>query len=349
MARLCASRCFLREDIKGDGALCRLVTKCHSLLQAGPREQANSYQQCGTNVIALWQAPGHSKSHDAVSKIGRVPLARGRTKQPCRIEPRPAAIYAHTFPSAIRARISYSFFVGVAVGWRGGVALGVTVLSPLPDVPDHVVKLKGVCWLLPHRVCPPARIIFVPRVTGSLVVIISPPELGRGSRPGGVFPLRFAGQPVRSFTWAPPHLAIQPCNIGLRVIPAHADHRITLALRETRSLPAQTWVFVPFKAVTAAAVTGGMICLTHECRVLAARDIVFPNRKGRHSHFVLRSLVRDSVKTSTVAGSPGFLVAWRTHNELPGCKNDHFRALRAVAKDRTRLASRSLLSRNCRL
>src|SRR6185437_10023426 len=96
------------------------------------------------------------------------------------------------------------------------------------------------------------------------------------------------------------------------------------------------------------AVTGGMICLTHECRVLAARDIVFPNRKGRHSHFVLRSLVRDSVKTSTVAGSPGFLVAWRTHNELPGCKNNHFRALRAVAKDSTRLASRSLLSRSCR-
>jgi len=41
-------------------------------------------------------------------KIGGVPLARGRAKQPCRIKPGPAAIYTHAFPGAIWARVAHA-------------------------------------------------------------------------------------------------------------------------------------------------------------------------------------------------------------------------------------------------
>ena len=98
--------------------------------------------------------------------------------------------------------------VRAPVGGSRRVTVVVTVLGPLPNVPCHVVKAECIRRLRAHPMCLAmvakktahvfaAGVGIEPGVDRSGSVIIAPVELSCRSGACGIFPLRFAGQPIR--------------------------------------------------------------------------------------------------------------------------------------------------------
>ena len=71
-------------------------------------------------------------------------------------------------------------------------------------------------------------------------------------------------------------LAVQPRDIGMRILPIHAHDWITLSLRMAGIFPTQLRIFPLFKdgAAATATVTGRVSGLPNKCRVLATSDVI---------------------------------------------------------------------------
>src|SRR5262249_45607564 len=98
-----------------------------------------------------------------------------------------------------------------------------TVLTPFPDVAEHVVEPPRVGRLLTDGVRLSARIVLMPRN----VLRFTMPWLG-ASRPGGVFPLRFRRQPILPVVREHPGFAVEPgelLTVLLRLVPGHQINR----------------------------------------------------------------------------------------------------------------------------
>src|SRR4029077_7387299 len=237
------------------------------------------------------QRLGHAKAHDDGAEVGGIGLSRRRSQQPRRKHPGAAAINSEALALAVvRVGITRAGLVRAPVCGNAGVAVVVTVLGPLPSVPCHVVKAECVRRLRAHRMCLAmvakktfhffaAGVGIEPGVDRSGSVVIAPVERGCRSGACGIFPLRFAGQPIRPVCWgcaAAMRLAVQPRDIGTRILPAHAHDWITVSLRMAGIFPSQLQILLIFEdgAAAAATITGRVSRLPSKCRVLATSDVI---------------------------------------------------------------------------
>ena len=101
--------------------------------------------------------------------------------------------------AVVRFDVTRGDLVGAPVGGNAGVAVFVTIVGPLPDVPCHVVKAKCVRWLRANwmglaTVAKKTIYFFAagvgiePGVDRSGSVVIAPVELSCGSGASGIFP-----------------------------------------------------------------------------------------------------------------------------------------------------------------
>src|SRR5438552_13597585 len=156
-------------------------------------------------ALASRKRSSDAETHDVSAEAGRIAFSGGRSQQPRRKHPRAAAINSEAIALAVlRLGIARRGLVRVAVGGNAGVAVVVTVLGPLPNVPCHVVKAECVRRLRAHRMCPAmlakktanvlaAGVGIEPGVDRSGRVVIAPIEFGCRSGACGIFPLCFAG------------------------------------------------------------------------------------------------------------------------------------------------------------
>src|SRR5438552_4248340 len=89
----------------------------------------------GCDAFCVLECPSHAETHNNVPIISWVSFAGSRAEQPGRIKPGATPIDAE----AILSR-----FACPSIGRRIGVALGITVLCPLPNIAHHVVKAERV-------------------------------------------------------------------------------------------------------------------------------------------------------------------------------------------------------------
>src|SRR5437588_5327610 len=101
-------------------------------------------------------------------------------------------------------------------------------------------------------------------------------------------------------------LAVQPRDIGTRILPAHAHDWITVGLRKAGIFPSRLRILLPFEdsAAAAAAVTGRIARLPSICRVLATSDGVLAQGERRQCDRMLRRFVGDRSWTATVTRGP---------------------------------------------
>ena len=159
--------------------------------------------------LASRERSGDAETHDVIAVVGRIAFSGGRSQQPRRKHPRAAAINSEAIALAVlRLGVARGGLVRAPVGGNAGVAVVVTVLGPLPNVSCHVVKAECVRRLRAHRMCLAmvakktfhffaAGVGIEPGVDRSASVVIAPVELSCRSGACGIFPLRFAGQPIR--------------------------------------------------------------------------------------------------------------------------------------------------------
>ena len=106
--------------------------------------------------------------------------------------------------AVLRLGVARRSLVRAPVGGNARVAVVVTVLGPLPNVPCHVVKAECVRRLRAHRMCLAmvakktvnvlaAGVGIEPGVDRSGSIIIAPVELRCRSGACGIFPLHFTG------------------------------------------------------------------------------------------------------------------------------------------------------------
>jgi hypothetical protein len=135
------------------------------------------FQYCPTvRVTTSRKRPGHTESYNAVATVGGSPFACGRAQRPGPEDQRSSSIAPHALPGPVRSRVADAGFVGAAIGWRAGVAFGVTILRPLPNIAGHVVKTKSVRGLQSHGMSLATRIVLVPGMIWRRSVIVAPPE-----------------------------------------------------------------------------------------------------------------------------------------------------------------------------
>src|SRR5882724_681500 len=144
-------------------------------------------------------------------------------------------------------------------------------------------------------------------------------------------------------------LAVQPRDIGARILPAHAHDWITVSLRMAGIVPSQLRILLPFEdgAAAAATITGRVSRLPSEYRVLAASDVVLAQRERRQRNRMLGRFVGDRSESAAVACCPCLFEFGGAHHEMVRRNDDHFGTIRAFSEDSTRLRRRSLLCRWC--
>src|SRR5580693_3731181 len=102
--------------------------------------------------VVSWECPGQAESHDAVAIVGGIAFSGGRSQQPRWKHPRAAAINSEAIALAVlRLGVARRNLVRAPVGGNARVAVVVTILGPLPNVPCHVVKAECVRRLRAHR------------------------------------------------------------------------------------------------------------------------------------------------------------------------------------------------------
>ena len=158
---------------------------------------------------ALRQRSSDAETHDVIAVVGRIAFSGGRSQQPRRKHPRAAAVNSEAIALAVLGLgVARRDLVRAPVGGNAGVAVVVTVLGPLPNVPCHIVKAECVRRLGADRMCLAmvakktvnvfaAGVAIEPGVDRSGNVVITPVELSCGSGACCIFPLRFAGHPIR--------------------------------------------------------------------------------------------------------------------------------------------------------
>src|SRR5207248_345824 len=92
-------------------------------------------------------------------------------------------------------------------------------------------------------------------------------------------------------------LAVQPCDIGTRILPAHTHDWITVGLRIAGIFPSQLRILLPFEdgAAAAATITGWVSRLLSKRRVLATRDVVFAQGERPQCDLMLRCFISNRV------------------------------------------------------
>src|SRR5271170_2059130 len=157
-----------------------------------------SFLICVT-ALALRGRSSDAETHDVIAVVGRIAFSGGRSQQPRRKHPRAAAIHSKTLALAVvRVDIARGGLVRAPVGRNAGVAVVVTVLGPLPNVPRHVVKAEGVRRLRAHGMCLArfakktfhffaAGVGIEPGVYRSGSVVVAPVELSCRSGACGIF------------------------------------------------------------------------------------------------------------------------------------------------------------------
>src|SRR5437588_2048549 len=130
-------------------------------------------------------------------------------------------------------------------------------------------------------------------------------------------------------------LAVQPLDIGTRILPAHAHDWITVSLRMAGIFPSQLRILLPFEdgAAAAATITGRVSRLLSKRRVFATRDVILAQGERPQCDLMLRCFISNRVHTATVTRGPGFFLDRRAHGETASRENDHLRAGAAIAKD----------------
>src|SRR5712671_5683921 len=129
-------------------------------------------------------------------------------------------------------------------------------------------------------------------------------------------------------------LAVQPRNIGTRILPAHANDWITVGLRMAGIFPSQLRILLPFEdgAAAAATITGWGSHLPSKCRVLTSSDVVLAQRERPQRDLMLRRFISNRFHTATVTRGPGFFRRRRTHDEIARRDHHYLRANGAVAE-----------------
>src|ERR1043166_7534068 len=92
---------------------------------------------------------------------------------------------------------------------------------------------------------------------------------------------------------------VQPCDVGLRIIPTNAHHRIAVGLRMAGIFPRQLRILLPFEdgAASATAVAGRVTSRADEGGVLAAGHVVPAEGERRERDLVLWRFVGDGPST----------------------------------------------------
>src|SRR5580658_951323 len=110
-----------------------------------------SFSICVT-ALASRERSSDAETHDVSAEVGRIAFSGSRSQQPRRKDPRAAAINSEAIALAVlRFWVARRGLVRAPVGGNTGVAVVVTVLGPLPNVPCHVVKGECVRRLRAHR------------------------------------------------------------------------------------------------------------------------------------------------------------------------------------------------------
>src|SRR6476646_5750344 len=98
-----------------------------------------SFLICVT-ALASRERSSDAETHDVIAVVGRIAFSGGRAQQPRGKHPGTAAIHAEAIALAVlRLGVARRGFTRAPVGGNAGVTVVVTVLSPLPNVPCHVV------------------------------------------------------------------------------------------------------------------------------------------------------------------------------------------------------------------
>ena len=137
-------------------------------------------------------------------------------------------------------------------------------------------------------------IVFEPGVVARTILVVAPPEPRRCPGPSCVFPFRLGGQPIRTITLdrhPSAQLAVQPRDVGPRIIPAHAYHGVAVRLGEAGILPIQIRLLVPFEAILAASITRRISCLANKNGVFGACDIILAQSKRSQRDTMLRRFI----------------------------------------------------------
>src|SRR6185295_19790764 len=185
----------------------------------------------------LFDNPGEAKTGEVVAVVGVVPIARRRARETRYRAPGAAA---QDTLCAIAAGPSGS------VRGRAGITRVPAVLGPLPGIAEHVIEPEAVGRVAARRrgevVAVGAFVLLAeaPGLEAALVGdvgeaaglgrIVAPVARGDAASARRVFPFRLARQAV-----APAGLFREPLRVGARIVPAHAQHRVRLRLREARA------------------------------------------------------------------------------------------------------------------
>src|SRR6185295_6741688 len=188
----------------------------------------------------LFDNPGEAKTGEVVAVVGVVPIARRRARETRYRAPGAAA---QDTLCAIAAGPSGS------VRGRAGVTRIPAVLGPLPGIAEHVVESEAVGRVAARRrgeVVAVGAFVLLAEAPGLETALVADvgeaaglhrvfaPEAGSdAARARGVFPFRFARQPV-AFAGSLRH----PLRVSARIVPAHAQHRVRFRLRQARAAPA---------------------------------------------------------------------------------------------------------------
>ena len=146
----------LISTTRGAGNDCEaaaFLTKLATLALSASDKMMCSFLICVT-ALASWEGSRDAEPHDRIAVVGRIAFSGGRSQQPHRKHPRAAAINSEAIALAVlRLGVARRGLVRARVGGNAGVAVVVTVLGPLPNVPCHVVKAECVRRLRAHRMC----------------------------------------------------------------------------------------------------------------------------------------------------------------------------------------------------
>src|SRR6185437_3950600 len=106
---------------------------------------------------------------------------------------------------------------------------------------------------------------------------------------------------------------------------AHAYDRIAGGLCMTGMVPGGRGILLPLedRAAVTAPVAGRISRLADKRLVLAARDVVSPQRERWHRHRVLRRFIRHRAPAAAMRRCPGLLVVGRAHDEAASREHDH--------------------------
>src|SRR5260221_4289040 len=240
ICRSLASRVSSVTSSPGATSMTGAMSGCQRLWPLCGSSRSRFLRSISMPLAILFDRPDEPKTGEVVPVVGGVPVAR-----------RGAGEARHGAPGAAAGDALRAIAGQPCGAVRGGarVARIPAVLGPLPGVAEHVVEPEPVGRKAARRrgevIAVGAFVLLAeaPGLEAALVGhvgepaglggVVAPVARGNAARARRVFPFRFARQPV-----APTGLFREPLRIGARIVPADAQHRVRIRLREARAAPA---------------------------------------------------------------------------------------------------------------